>query len=347
MAQISSITLPNGNEYGLKGSIYTVIGTQVAATGTWIGELETIDALYDGLTIAYYLPWAGNGNATLNLTLKNDIPTGPINCYYKGNTRLTTHYDAGDIILMTYWSAGSISISGVATADDRWIAHGQYDVNNLFTALSLGFGYGVCNTEANVATKTVSINSNTLGSNGSIISVKFINGNTVANPTLNINNEGAKNIFWHDAILTDTELIKAGDIITFMYDGTQYQIISISPVTVSTITVPNITDVGSAPTLGTDITASDITAWTTNTPTEVTKQTVVKSTTATTISVSSETLAIPASVITARTTGDSVTVTAGTAASLTYDPKTIPNVTDVGAAPTLGSSITVIDSIKS
>lgn len=102
MAQISSITLPNGNEYGLKGSIYTVIGTQVAATGTWIGELETIDALYDGLTIAYYLPWAGNGNATLNLTLKNNVPTGPINCYYKGNTRLTTHYDAGDIILMTY-----------------------------------------------------------------------------------------------------------------------------------------------------------------------------------------------------------------------------------------------------
>lgn len=34
MAQISSITLPNGNTYNLKGSIYTVIGTQTAATGS-------------------------------------------------------------------------------------------------------------------------------------------------------------------------------------------------------------------------------------------------------------------------------------------------------------------------
>ena len=53
MAQLSSITLPNNTKYDLKGSIHTVIGTQTAATGAWTGELKTIDALYDGLTIAY------------------------------------------------------------------------------------------------------------------------------------------------------------------------------------------------------------------------------------------------------------------------------------------------------
>lgn len=34
MAQISNITLPNGETYNLKGSVYTVIGTQTAKTGS-------------------------------------------------------------------------------------------------------------------------------------------------------------------------------------------------------------------------------------------------------------------------------------------------------------------------
>ena len=97
MAQISNITLPDGSAYNLKGSVYAVIGTQTAATGSWTGNLSTLDALYDGLTIAYYLPYAGSGNATLNLTLKNGT-TGAKNVYYQTNSRLTTHYPAGSII---------------------------------------------------------------------------------------------------------------------------------------------------------------------------------------------------------------------------------------------------------
>ncbi len=34
MAQLSNITLPNGTKYSLKGSIYAVIGTQTASTGS-------------------------------------------------------------------------------------------------------------------------------------------------------------------------------------------------------------------------------------------------------------------------------------------------------------------------
>ena len=135
MAQISSITLPNNNKYDIKGSIHTVIGTQTEATGDWTGELKTIDALYDGLTIAYWLPYAGSGNATLNLTLKNGT-TGAIDCYYKTNTRLATHFTAGDMILLTYWSAGSISISGVETTEARWQCHGQYNTNTTYSAMS-------------------------------------------------------------------------------------------------------------------------------------------------------------------------------------------------------------------
>ncbi len=64
------------------------------------------------------MPYAGSGNATLNLTLANSTTTGAINCYY-GTGRLTTHYAKGSIIYLTYFSAGSIKVDGTATTDNR------------------------------------------------------------------------------------------------------------------------------------------------------------------------------------------------------------------------------------
>ena len=129
MANISSITLPNGNNYGFTGTVYNVIGTQTAATGSWTGALHGVSALYTGLTIMYYLPWAGSGNATLNLTLDDGTTTGAVNCYYS-NSRLTTHYGKGCNIIMTYYKAGDIKIDGTATTDNRWIANANYADGN-------------------------------------------------------------------------------------------------------------------------------------------------------------------------------------------------------------------------
>jgi len=141
MAQISNIMLPNNTKYDLKGSIHTVIGTQTAAGASWTGELKTIDALYDGLTIAYWLPYAGASNVTLNLTLKSGT-TGAINCYYQGNSRLTTHYGAGSMILLTYWSAGKIKVNGTATTDNRWVAGQNYVDGNTVPTIYCGTGAG-------------------------------------------------------------------------------------------------------------------------------------------------------------------------------------------------------------
>jgi hypothetical protein len=113
--------------------IYPVIGTQTANTGTWTGKINA-PALYDGMIIAYYLPYTGSGNATLNLTLSDDSTTGAINCYYQGNTRLTTHFGVGSTILLTYWSAGSIKVSGTATTDNRWTADSSYNTNTTYGA---------------------------------------------------------------------------------------------------------------------------------------------------------------------------------------------------------------------
>jgi hypothetical protein len=62
----------------------------------------------------------------LNLTLAGGGTTGAIACYYGGTTRLTTHYPAGSVILLTYRVNGLIN--GVAYTG--WWAHAQYYTND-------------------------------------------------------------------------------------------------------------------------------------------------------------------------------------------------------------------------
>ena len=139
---INKVKLPDNKTYNIEGSVHYVCGTQTAATGAWTGNLN-LPALYDGLTIMYYLPWAGSGNATLNLTLSDGSTTGAINCYYHTG-RLTTHYSKGSNIIMTYHSAGSITIDGTPTTDDRWIANANYaDGNSVAYYISNYYNYFV------------------------------------------------------------------------------------------------------------------------------------------------------------------------------------------------------------
>ena len=109
----------------------SVIGTQTATTASWTGSLP-IPQLYDGLTIAYYLPYTSAANVTLNLTLSNGTTTGAIDCYFNANTRLGTQYGAGSTIILTYWGAGSISINGIATTEASW-RHCDYNTNTNVT----------------------------------------------------------------------------------------------------------------------------------------------------------------------------------------------------------------------
>lgn len=101
--------------------IYAVKGTQSASTSVWTGNID-VSELYNGLTIAYYLPYSSTSTSvTLNLTLTNGSTTGAVNCYVNGTTRITNQYAAGSVITLTYWSAGSIGVNGTATTDNRWV----------------------------------------------------------------------------------------------------------------------------------------------------------------------------------------------------------------------------------
>lgn len=94
------------------------------------------------------------------------------------------------------------------------------------TNASMGQAFGTCSTAAATAEKTVSIDGFQL-ENGAIIPIYFSYTNTATSPTLNINNTGAKAIYYNNAAIADrnADQVHSG-VMTFMYDGTNYRIIS-------------------------------------------------------------------------------------------------------------------------
>lgn len=124
-----------------------------------------------------------------------------------------------------------------------------------------------------------------------------------------------------------------------------------------TTTVPNVTSVGSAPTLGTAIAADDITAWDAgSTPTLGTAIAADDITAWSAGTVPTLGTAIAADDITGWTTNTPtaasvskgvLTITAGSAATLNYTARSIPNVTSVGTAPSLSYTARSIPNVTS
>lgn len=99
---------------------------------------------------------------------------------------------------------------------NRFTAGGN---TGLFTTL-----YGTCGTAAGTAAKTVTVDDFVLEAQARV-TVKFTYANTVASPTLNVNNKGAKAIYWRGAALPSTQYWSAGQVVDFVYDGTYWQMI--------------------------------------------------------------------------------------------------------------------------
>lgn len=156
------------------------------------------------------------------------------------------------------------------------------------TPEAIGFGYGTCETAYITAEKAVVLDNYVLTKNG-IVAIYFKNA-VGASATLNINGTGAKPIYHRGSAIT-TDIIKQDDIATFIYDGNYFQLISLN----RSLAVATTTSIGSAST-GTAIPADDITAWNAGT-------------------------AASASV-----SGTKLTINNGTAPTLSYTAKSIPNI---------------------
>lgn len=81
--------------------------------------------------------------------------------------------------------------------------------------------YGTCNTTASTAAKVVVCSDATQLYDGLIISVKCTTANTAAAPTLNVNNLGAKAVFFNNAVTATANAFKwaSNSTIQFMYDS--------------------------------------------------------------------------------------------------------------------------------
>lgn len=144
MSDISTVTV-NSTTYDLKDTkarshgTYYVKGTQTASTNEWTGNLPDVDELYEGLIIDYWLPFAGTSSAaTLNLTLKNDVETGPIPLYYTAATAINTHLAVSSVGQFIYQT---VTISNVEYTG-WWLLKAYYkndnttDITNLYNGSS-------------------------------------------------------------------------------------------------------------------------------------------------------------------------------------------------------------------
>ena len=96
------------------------------------------------------------------------------------------------------------------------------DNNTTYTNEKLGQGYGT--TSASSSPMAVTLQ-NYVATKGGIVSVKF--GSAVpASAKLNINSTGEKSIYYQGSAIT-AGIIQAGDIATFMYDGTVFHLICV------------------------------------------------------------------------------------------------------------------------
>ena len=215
MADISSIKTPDNAVYDLKAK--KIFYAECATARNIVNKIVDCDGfvLEKGAVIAVRFTDTGTTNATSgNITL-NINGTGAKNIVPKAHNNVINYN----------WSSSCWN-------NQTWlfVYNGTYfimlnqDNNTTYTPMALGFGYGTCTTAEATAAKVASLALYNLVKNG-IVSVKFTYA-VPANATLNINNRGAKNIFYRGAKIT-AGIISAGDIATFVYDGTQYQLIAV------------------------------------------------------------------------------------------------------------------------
>lgn len=206
---------PNDSFY--KGNLY--IGSCQTA-GDVKDKVATVDGYFKlrkGVTVCVKFANSNTYNATSdNKVTLNVNGTGAYNIYYNTSNPTGTNGTAfgSSNRYVTYVFDGGSWV---------WQSHGL-DNNTTYTPQSLGFGYGTCSTAEATAAKVVTLSGYNLVTNG-YVSVKFTNA-VPANATMNINSRGAKNI-WYRGANIKAYAIHAGDLATFIYDGTRYHLIGV------------------------------------------------------------------------------------------------------------------------
>ena len=221
MADISSVKLPNNSSYNIKAK--KIFYADCTTAKSEIAKVVTCDGfvLEAGATIAVRFtdttttaPTSGTITLNINGTgAKNIVPKGNNSAYsYSWNWAFCNN----QTWLFTYNGTSYVCLN--------------QDNNTTYSPKSLGFGYGTCTTAEDTTAKVATLSGYTLVTNG-IVAIKFTHS-VYASSTLNINSKGAKSIYYKGAAIADN-IIKAGQTAMFIYNGSQYHLISVDETAVN------------------------------------------------------------------------------------------------------------------
>lgn len=191
-------------------------GTCTTAAGTAAKVIDIVgntqwELVAGSMIVVFFSATNTASNPTFNVG-----GTGAKKVYY-GASQITT---------------SSLSMAGYANRPMIFIYDGaQYrftgwgaDNNTTYSNASLGQGYGTCSTAAATVAKVVTLSSYSL-TKGGVVAVKFTNA-VPTGATMNINSKGAKAIYYKGKAIIDG-VICAGEVATFIYDGTYYHLLSV------------------------------------------------------------------------------------------------------------------------
>ena len=244
MADISQIKLPDNTTYDLKDN-------------NAYHPSDTAQSAYTDMNEGDYVPTYTTGSAKKKFTLKNlydwifsKLPTiskdtkglAPKGAAVSTQSQSTKFLrEDGSWAAPSYTSQYSLPLAANGTRGGVQIGYTQSG-KNYPVALSGEKMYvnvpwtdtnnrksffGTCDTASDVAAKVVTLSDATGWElkEGTIVGVKFDNTSTASNVTLNINNTGAKSIYYSTGVYTGNSSAVCGyadRVIYYMYDGTYW-----------------------------------------------------------------------------------------------------------------------------
>ena len=183
-----------------------------SSSATYITKSVTVDnfELTEGVRVTIKFTNANKASAPkLNVNETGAIPIVQYGETSVGSNTETNGWEAGAVIAFTY--------DGTNWVRDYWY-------NTTYTNAKLGQGYGTCYTSSSVAEKEVSMTGYE-DKTGGIVSIKFTYS-VDAGATLNINGKGALDLDYNGSAIVG-DVIKSGDIATFINSGSSYRLISV------------------------------------------------------------------------------------------------------------------------
>ena len=222
----------------LAGDTYTVTGVLTLMSGGGGGGVQ-VQADWDETSVnspAYIknkptIPaaqvnsdWNANSGVAQILN-KPDIPAAQVNSDWNANSGVAQILNKPDIPAAQVnadWNANS-GVAQILNKPVNLVASEDDDGSGIIPS---GGGY-VCTTEASTSAKTVNATGYVLAE-GVQCNIRMVNANTANGVTLNINDTGAKALYYNGVQASTSNSWVAGEVLEVYYDGTQYQCASVA-----------------------------------------------------------------------------------------------------------------------